>query len=123
MVDVTVPCVWYDYPTWIGCACGKTFWKDQMITVGPIRVSLHSLDKDAITFFEKAGHALTVNGKAFGWAGHMGENYFWKLVRSAYEKGFAVKLTRGTVAASDENGNLDLIILQLDSNKWKFKQH
>jgi len=28
-VDVTVPCVWFDYPTWIGCACGKTFWQDK----------------------------------------------------------------------------------------------
>ena len=77
-----------------------------------LRVLLHSLDKDAIAFFEKAGHPLTEKGKAFGWEGYMSENYFWKLVRSAYEKGFAVKLTRS-------NFN----ILQLDSNKWRFKQH
>jgi len=28
MVDITERCVWYNYPLWIGCECGKAFWWD-----------------------------------------------------------------------------------------------
>jgi hypothetical protein len=82
-------------------------------------VSLHSLDQDGIKFFEDAGYPLASKGKAWGWWGEMDESDLWVLAKLAFEEGLAVKLRH----YSETRVGPTSIVLQLDSNKWHFRQH